>query len=209
MAYHYQGLSPTSSLHPKNVQNCAPFRFAYLDASNIFIGAQQVAAYRTGLATSPVSAASLGTIIPSTRLGLARLRALVLGTDQAAANARAVCVLSTKPGVTPPIVAAAKAAGWQPVVVQRAADGTEKEADTALAVEMVADVLSRGLPPQAVEITLLSGDRDFCPAIEALTKQGFRVDVMAWEHSTSHRVVGAASRFLPLDPHFDLVTFHA
>jgi hypothetical protein len=200
---------PLISQRPSTPPTRCAAQITYLDGSNALIGAQQIGAFRLGLADSPESAALQKIVDPRTRLRFLETRELAAGTSQVNAIKRSVCVLSTTPGVPSCVAPAASAAGWDVLVVERARSGVEREADTALAVQMVGDALSLGLPPSDVEVTLLSGDRDFRHAVQMLKSRGFKVDVMAWKHSASPRLCEAASNYIPLDPYFELITFRA
>ncbi len=182
-------------------------QYAYLDLSNISIGAAHVSAARLGLATSPSSAAERGICDPALRLNFAALRQFTVGT--AALSARTVCVGSIKVDGDCRISSATHRAGWLTDMHLRAKSGREKLVDTGLSVLMLEDLFLTDVDAAEVEVTLLSGDRDLLPAVKALKRRGFSVDVMAWQHTISDELKQAARRFISLDENFQFLTFRA
>ncbi|MFA7162305.1 MAG: NYN domain-containing protein [Candidatus Methanomethylophilaceae archaeon] len=71
----------------------------------------------------------------------------------------------------------------------------QKEVDVALAGRMIVNA-ARDLYDVAI---LISGDRDFCPAIEFVQEYGKVVEVAAFSDSSSYRIVNAADLFTELD----------
>ncbi|MBH8577447.1 NYN domain-containing protein [Nostocaceae cyanobacterium CENA369] len=51
-------------------------------------------------------------------------------------------------------------------------------------------------------ITLVAGDGDFIPAIEALRNDGFTIELFFWNHA-AQELKDACNRFVELDPHLD------
>lgn len=177
----------------------------YMDVMNTWIGAAQCSAARLGLARSPQEACDLGVIDPALRINFRRLREFAVGGD--ASNSRAVFVGSVKTETDRRIQDPAERAGWIARMPVRSPSGREKEVDTSIAVWMMEDQMLSGASPAAVEVTLICGDRDLLPAVQALTRIGVRVDVAAWRHTASQDLVRAAHRFIPLDDYFDTLTF--
>lgn len=185
-----------------------PVCFAYLDASNIFLGGAAVSAYRRGLAASPKIAAESHNFDLQFRFDFTWLRQFAVGEDPDG-TARAVCVGSNKAGCDGVVYRAAERAGWTAITPERSLSGREKEVDTTLAVLLLEDVLCHPAQSGEVDITLFSGDRDLLPAVRALQRRGRDVDIVAWEHATSTELRQAARRFIALDTYFDLLCFHA
>jgi len=52
------------------------------------------------------------------------------------------------------------------------------------------------------EITLVSGDSDYVPAIEKLKKRGIPVHVVFWGHA-ARELKEAATKFINLDPYLE------
>jgi len=51
-------------------------------------------------------------------------------------------------------------------------------------------------------ITLVAGDKDYVPAIKPLVADGFKVDVVFWNHAATE-LKEAASEFINLNPHLN------
>lgn len=188
---------------PPSSNTCAHAN-AYLDMSNIWISGAQVSAARLGMAASPSAAAQSGVFDRSYRLNFGSLRRFVVGGVD---SARTICVGSLKAGGCDCIGDATQQAGWQTTMQVRAKSGREKAVDTSLSVFMVEDLLTTHVDPSEMDVTLLSGDRDLLPAVEAVMRRGFAVDVVAWDHSASTELRQIARRFISLDSYFNLLTF--
>ncbi len=184
-----------------------PACFAYLDASNIFLGGAAVSAARRAMAPTPRIAAEGRIFDPEFRVNFTWLRRFAVGEDHDG-TARAVCVGSNKAGSDGAVYRAAERAHWTAITPQRAMSGREKEVDTTLSVLLLEDLLCQPAQPGDVDVTLFSGDRDLLPAVKALQRRGYAVDIVAWEHATSPELRRAARRFIALDPYFDFLCFY-
>ena len=79
--------------------------------------------------------------------------------------------------------------------------GHEKKIDTDIVATMIEDsyeILTIGQD----EITLVSGDSDYVPAIEKLKKRGIPVHVVFWGHA-ARELKEVATKFVNLDPYLD------
>jgi uncharacterized LabA/DUF88 family protein len=70
---------------------------------------------------------------------------------------------------------------------------------------MVRDAYTR-IDKSRDTITLVAGDSDYVPAVELLTQDGFRVEVVFWS-SASAELKSIASRFIELDRHLDALEY--
>ena len=52
---------------------------------------------------------------------------------------------------------------------------------------------------EADTITLVAGDGDYVPPVSSLVLDGFKVEVVFWEHA-SQELQSAATKFIPLNP---------
>ena len=199
--------SPTRNTPAADV-SVSPVCFAYLDASNIFLGGAAVSAYRRGMSPSPMIASESHVFDPQFRCNFTWLRQFAVGMDLAG-TARAVCVGSNKAGSDGAVYRAAERAGWTAITPQRAVSGREKEVDTTLVVLLLEDALCHPAQSGDLDITLFSGDRDLLPAVKALQRRGRAVDIVAWEHTMSPELRQAARRFIALDRYFDFLCFYA
>jgi uncharacterized LabA/DUF88 family protein len=96
-----------------------------------------------------------------------------------------------------------KRKGWEIEVFDRNVQGKEKKVDTAITHHMTKDAYTR-IDRRKSEITLVSGDSDYVPAVEDLVKDGFTVSVAFWGHAAKE-LRQVASSFFDLDPHVDFV----
>jgi uncharacterized LabA/DUF88 family protein len=54
------------------------------------------------------------------------------------------------------------------------------------------------------EITLVAGDTDYVPTIQALRRRGFTINVVFWGHA-SRELRDAATKFIPLDGYLNFL----
>ena len=180
-------------------------QFAYLDASNLWLGASQVSAVRLGLARSANEAARTGCLDLALRVNFRSLREFVVGAS--AINARTLFVGSVNTPFDHRISDAAARASWLTDMRVRSAFGPEKEVDTSLTVHMLEDLLPWQGDPSVLEVTLISGDRDLVTPVQSLARRGIGVDVAIWQHQLSRKLESEARRVYLLDDYFDQLTF--
>lgn len=97
---------------------------------------------------------------------------------------------------------AAKRKGFEVIVHDRSRfTGREKKVDTNIVSDVTADSYEL-MDPKRDEITLVSGDADYVPAIERLRKRCFQFDVCFWDHA-SKEIRQAASNFISLNAYLD------
>jgi uncharacterized LabA/DUF88 family protein len=83
-------------------------------------------------------------------------------------------------------------------------DGKQKEVDVSLAVEM----LMHAVNDHYDVAILISGDRDFIPAISAVQSLGKKVEVAAFRESTSREVVNISDKFIDVAK-MPIMEYHA
>ena len=71
----------------------------------------------------------------------------------------------------------------------------QKEVDVAMAVQMVVHALRDNYDVAVV----VSGDRDFIPAIQEVQAAGKRVEVAAFNSSCANEMIRQTDKFMPLD----------
>ncbi|WP_327416416.1 NYN domain-containing protein [Streptomyces sp. NBC_01233] len=102
----------------------------------------------------------------------------------------------------------AQYAGFTVDLLRRNAHNREKQVDSALTTMMLTDI--RYMRPERGDIvTLVSGDSDFVRPVQALQGAGVRVRVRSWDHAASRELIATADEYMPLDPHFDELTYTA
>jgi hypothetical protein len=179
--------------------------YAYLDLSNLYVGAAQVSAARLGWAASPADAAERGIADAQLRIKFGATREFLVGTSSA--NARCIAFGSVKEEGDTRIANSLRRNGIEPRMLRRSLSGREKGVDTSLVVTMLEDLLLGEPHGGILDVTMVSGDRDLCEVLEPLRRRGIAVDVAAWRHTASTELMRLARRFVPLDDHFDLLTY--
>ena len=94
----------------------------------------------------------------------------------------------------------AKRAGFEVVTHDRNAANKEKKIDTGIVTEMTRDAYRNASPGDV--FTIVSGDSDYVPTVEALIEDGFQVDVVFWDHA-ARELRDACSNFISLNSHLD------
>lgn len=174
--------------------------YVYVDNSNVWIGGQQLAAVRAGLAPNVDAARELDLEDRTWQHDFGDLHRLSMKGGESIARA---LLIGSKPRPDDKVWQQARADGFEVEVFERAGSG-EKEVDTSIVRYMIEDSYEK---MQAGDLAvLISGDRDFLPAVESLAERGFPTRVVAWEFALSSRLREAAAEFVPLDPWFDELT---
>ena len=81
----------------------------------------------------------------------------------------------------------------------------EKRIDTGIVTMMMRDAYKRIDPPSDV-ITLVAGDGDYVPTFEALRADGFRVELVFWDHA-SKDLKETCDNFVSLNAHLDYLQY--
>ena len=87
-------------------------------------------------------------------------------------------------------------AGFEPIFYSRRVHRHEKKVDVAIAAQMIKDAYTKGNPREDL-LTLVSGDSDFVPVVEMLTRDGYPVEVCFWR-TASHDLKQSATVFTSL-----------
>lgn len=183
-----------------------PVVFSYVDGSNVFVAGMQCAAARRGLVPSAQEASTRGLVDPSWRCNFRRLHSLLF--PPACREGQAIMCGSYREPRTAVWDQSARDAGFTVNLLRRNAHNREKQVDSALITAMLTDMVYMR-PERGDVITLVSGDSDFVPPVKALQDAGLKVLVRSWDHAASRELIAAADRYLPLDPHFDELTYSA
>jgi uncharacterized LabA/DUF88 family protein len=95
--------------------------------------------------------------------------------------------------------------GFKVTKYERNFSNKEKKVDVAIAHQMTKDAYSGAVRKGLDEMTLVAGDSDYVPVVVDLVSAGFTVHVVFWGHAAKE-LREAATRFVPLDSHFDFLT---
>lgn len=174
----------------------------YVDNSNVFIEGQRVSAVNKGMSLNIYDAMDNRSLDFSYKMSFGKLYQFVAGADRSQV-ARAM-LFGSRPPPNDAIWNMATKAGFEVVVHDRNAANKEKKIDTGIVAAMTRDAYKSA---DAGDIfTLVAGDKDYVPAIEQLREDGFRVDVVFWDHAAAE-LKGVCSNFISLNPHLEALRY--
>lgn len=170
----------------------------YVDNSNVWIEGMHVAAARNGLAPDVWTAVKDKICDYNWKLDFGKLFDFAGGRGE---DVKRAALFGSRPPQNDSVWNAAHRSGFEVVVYDRNVANHEKKIDTDIVATMIEDsyeILEIGKD----EITLVSGDSDYVPAIEKLKRRGIAVHIVFWAHA-SRELREAATRFVSLDPYLD------
>ncbi len=170
----------------------------YVDNSNVWIEGMHVSAYVNGKAPDVWSAVQNKICDYDWKLDFGKLFQFA-GGDKS--EVKKAALFGSKPPKNDSLWDAARRQGFEVIAYDRNIAGHEKKIDTDVVATMIEDsyeILTIGED----EVTLISGDADYVPAIEKLKNRGIPVHVVFWKHA-SREIKEAASKFIELDPYLD------
>jgi uncharacterized LabA/DUF88 family protein len=177
--------------------------FIYVDNSNIFIEGRRIAAIRQGMARDLAEANRRDILDMSFRLDFGELYDFI-SEHNPKKVARAV-LFGSSPPESDAVWQIAERVGFEAIVVSRNSENKEKKVDTGIVAAMVRDAYTRARKANDT-ITLVAGDSDYVPAVELLTDDGFRVEVVFWS-SASGELKSVCSRFIELDRYLEQLEY--
>ena len=167
----------------------------YVDNSNVWIEGMHVAAFQNGHAPDVWSAVQNRICDYNWKLDFGKLFDFAGGNR---VDVKRAALFGSRPPKNDSLWTAAERNGFDVIVYDRNVAGREKKIDTDVVATMMEDsyeILKVGED----EITLVSGDADYVPAIEKLKRRGIPVHVVFWAHA-SRELKDAATKFVSLDP---------
>jgi hypothetical protein len=171
--------------------------FVYIDNSNVFIEGQHVSAVRHGMAMNIFDAQQQRISDRDYKLDFGRLYEFSGATKDGCAK-----LFGSRPPPNDSLWAVAKKAGFEVVVFDRSEwTGKEKMVDTAIVTAMVRDAYTK-VKKETDETILMAGDSDYTPTIEQLVADGYKVEVVFWDHAGS-ALKRAATKFTSLNQYLD------
>jgi uncharacterized LabA/DUF88 family protein len=177
--------------------------FIYVDNSNIFIEGKRIASIRQGKAKNASQANERDIVDHTFRLDFGELYDFI-SENNPNKVARAV-LFGSSPPESDAVWAIAERVGFEAVVVSRNLANKEKKIDTGIVAAMVRDAYTKANRKKDT-ITLVAGDSDYVPAVELLTEDGFRVEVVFWS-SASNELKEVCSRFIELDRYLEKLEY--
>ena len=170
----------------------------YVDNSNVWIEGMHVAAAAAGHAPDVWSAVQNKICNYDWKLDFGKLFDFA-GGDRAAVKKAAL--FGSRPPKNDSVWLAAERKGFEVIVYDRNVANHEKKIDTDIVATMMEDsyeILKIGED----EMTLVSGDADYVPAIEKLKRRGIPVHVVFWNHA-SRELKDIATKFVSLDQYLN------
>jgi hypothetical protein len=177
--------------------------FIYVDNSNVFAEGCRASAVAKGMpgADTYTNAMNNGIVDRSWNLDYGHLHQFVCGdkTDIGAAK------LWGSPPPSDSFWAMVERNGFEVKTFDKNFAGKEKKVDVAIAHQITKDAYSGKIRKGLDEITLVAGDKDFCPVVEDLVLEGFVVHVVFWDNAAPE-LRAACSNFTSLNPFLGFVS---
>jgi len=170
--------------------------FLYVDNSNVWIEGMHVSAVQKGKAPDIWSAMEHKIVDYGWKIDFGRLYEFAGGEPAGRAN-----LYGSRPPANDSLWLVAKSKGFEVTVHDRNASNREKKIDTTIARDIMKDSYER-MKPGVDIVTLVAGDSDYVPVVEALVERKIQFDVLFWSNA-SGELKRAASKFIELDPHLD------
>lgn len=165
----------------------------YVDNSNVWIEGMHVAAFNKGMVPSVWDAVKNNICDHTWKLDFGKLFSFAGGDKK---QVKKAALFGSRPPANDSLWTAAEKNGFEVITYDRNVANSEKKIDTDIVATMIED--SYEIFEAGDEITLVSGDADYVPAIEKLRKRGIPVHVVFWKHA-SKELKDAATTFTELD----------
>ncbi|MFZ4288021.1 NYN domain-containing protein [Variovorax sp. HJSM1_2] len=169
----------------------------YVDNSNVWIEGMHVSAASKGHAPDVWAAAKNKICDYDWKLDFGKLFEFAGGKG----DVKRAALFGSRPPKNDSVWIAAERQGFEVIVYDRNVANHEKKIDTDIVATMISDSYEL-LKIGEDEVTLVSGDADYVPAIEKLKKRGIPVHVVFWGHA-SKELRDVATRFISLDPYLN------
>lgn len=177
--------------------------FTYVDNSNVFIEGCRVSAVTKGMpgAATIIEAMNNRVIDFAWQIDYGALHQFVCGDPSQIGAAN----LWGSPPPSDGFWNMVRRYGFLVETFDRNAAGKEKKVDVAIAHRITKDAYTGKIDKDNDEITLVAGDKDYVPVIEDLVSEGFKIDVVFWDHAAPE-LKAAGSQFISLNPHLANLT---
>jgi hypothetical protein len=164
--------------------------YSYIDNSNIYIEGCRVSAVKKGMAKTIVDAMNQMIVDHTWQLDYGKLYQFICGSD-------AVARLWGSPPPGDSFWNMLHRQGFNPTVYERNFANKEKKVDVAIASRMTKDAYTI-IDKIKDEILLVAGDSDYVPTVSDLVSEGFKVEVVFWDHA-ARELRQTATKFISLD----------
>ena len=173
----------------------------YVDNSNVWIEGMHVSAVAKGMAPDIWAACEQRICDSDWKLDFGRLFQFAGGS-----NVGRALLVGSRPPPNDSVWKSAESQGFEVIVHDRNASNKEKRVDTEIATQILDDSYQIITAVDDV-VTLVSGDADYIPVIESLSKRNIPVEVCFWDHA-SPALKAAASKFISLNQYLDHLNYN-
>jgi len=173
--------------------------YIYVDNSNLYIEGRRVSAVAQGLAANIHEAMHLGILDQGYTISFGKLHEFLAGKDLT--NIKRAALFGSRPPPNDSIWQYALRAGFELHLEDRNIRNKEKKIDTGIATLLTKDAYKHGDPKQDTFV-LVAGDADYVPTINELKEDGYKVEVVFWNHA-SRELREVASKFIAPDGYLD------
>jgi uncharacterized LabA/DUF88 family protein len=170
-----------------------------VDNSNLYIEGRRVSALAQGAATTIVEAMREGILDHGYTISFGKLHEFLTGGELE--KIKRAALFGSRPPPNDSIWRFAKQAGFELHLEDRNFANKEKKIDTGIATLMTKDAYKHGNPASDTFV-LVAGDKDYVPTLRELGTDGYRVEVVFWNHAAKE-LKEAAAKFLPLDEYLE------
>ncbi|PTT78951.1 NYN domain-containing protein [Pelomonas sp. HMWF004] len=173
--------------------------YIYVDNSNLYIEGRRVSAVAQGLASNIREAMDLGILDQGYTISFGKLHEFLAGDDLS--KIKRAALFGSRPPPNDSIWRHAQRAGFELHLEDRNIRNKEKKIDTGIATLLTKDAYKHG--QAAVDtFVLVAGDSDYVPTINELKADGYKVEVVFWNHA-ARELREAACKFTPLDSYLE------
>ncbi len=174
--------------------------YIYVDNSNLYIEGRRASAVAHGLAGNIVQAMNDGILDQGYTISFGKLHEFLCGKDKR--EIKRAALFGSRPPPNDGIWQYAEKAGFELHLEDRNYANKEKKIDTGIATLLTkdaykSDAYKNGKPEQDTFV-LVAGDSDYVPTIKELQKDGFKIEVVFWDHA-ARELKQVASKFIGLD----------
>src|ERR1700683_1009811 len=173
--------------------------YIYVDNSNLYIEGRRVSAVSRKLAANINDAMNNDILDHGYTVSFGKLHEFLCGQDKR--HIKRVALFGSRPPPNDGIWQYAKKAGFELHLEDRNFSNKEKKIDTGIATLITKDAYKHGNAGEDLFV-LVAGDSDYVPTIKELQDDGFKVEVVFWNHA-SRELREAASKFIGLDAYLD------
>ncbi|CUT11760.1 hypothetical protein BF49_2840 [Bradyrhizobium sp.] len=173
--------------------------YIYIDNSNLYIEGRRVSAVKQGNAKNIYDAMNNDILDSTYTMSFGKLHEFLTGNDLS--KIKRAALFGSRPPPNDSIWRHAKSAGFELHLEDRNFANKEKKIDTAIATFMTKDAYKQGDPDEDLFV-LVAGDRDYVPTLTELAADGYKVEVVFWNHAAAE-LKKAAHKFTSLDDHLE------